>query len=176
MLDPGLFEPVIDPVTGKEVTFEGWVDPAYKPEPGATPYPACWADEFKASSAAPSTSGSPAASGTPSASGSPAGSNSPAASAATAGTHVKIVASGIQFTTPTVTAPANNPFVIDFDNEDPSTPHNIQIKDASGQVKFAGDTFNGIATHEYQVPALAAGSYPFMCTVHPTMTGTLTVQ
>jgi mono/diheme cytochrome c family protein/plastocyanin len=166
--DPSLGEPVKDPITGAVETFKGWRDPNYKPAPAATPYPACWADEFKASSAAPASSAA--------ASGSPAASSSPGASAATAGTHVKIVASGIQFTTPTVTAPANTPFVIDFDNEDPSTPHNIQIKDASGQVKFAGDTFNGIATHPYQVPALAAGSYPFMCTVHPTMTGTLTVQ
>ena len=40
---------------------------------------------------------------------------------------------------------------------------------------FSGATFPGIATQTYDVPALAAGSYPFMCTVHPNMTGTLTV-
>ena len=34
VMDPALFEPVIDPITGKEVTFKGWVDPAYKPAPG----------------------------------------------------------------------------------------------------------------------------------------------
>ena len=178
--DPALGEPVKDPITGAVETFKGWRDPNYKPAPGATPYPACWADEFKASSAAPSgsaaASGSPTASGSPAASASPAASGSPAASAGTTVPHVKIVASGIQFTTPTVTAPADTPFIIDFDNEDPSTPHNIQVKDASGQVKFMGDTFAGVATREYQVPALAAGNYPFMCTVHPTMTGTLTVQ
>jgi plastocyanin len=28
----------------------------------------------------------------------------------------------------------------------------------------------------YQVPALPAGSYPFVCDVHPSMTGTLTVH
>ena len=43
-------------------------------------------------------------------------------------------------------------------------------------MKFKGDVFNGVATRQYQVPALAAGDYPFICTVHPTMTGTLTVQ
>jgi mono/diheme cytochrome c family protein/plastocyanin len=168
--DPELFEPRVDPITGETQTFKGWVDPAYKPAPGATPYPACWSDEFA------TPAGSPAASGaTPS--GSPvAPSGSPAASGATGGTSVKIVASGIKFTTPEVTAPANTPFVITFDNQDAGTPHNVEIKDASGGVAFKGDVFPGVATRDYQVPALASGSYPFTCTVHPTMTGTLTVQ
>ncbi|MFI5042034.1 MAG: cupredoxin domain-containing protein [Acidimicrobiales bacterium] len=154
--DPALNEPKVDPITNKVKTFNGWVDPNYKPAPGATPFPACWADEFA------TPSGSPGA--------------SPAASADANATHVKVVASGIAFTTPTVTAPAGKAFVIDFDNQDAGTPHNIQIKDSTGAVKFTGATFNGVATQAYQVPALAAGTYPFQCTVHPTMTGTLTVQ
>ena len=57
VLDPNLFEPVIDPVTGKEKTFQGWVDPNYKPAPGATPFPDCWKTEFApAASAAPPAS------------------------------------------------------------------------------------------------------------------------
>jgi hypothetical protein len=36
--------------------------------------------------------------------------------------------------------------------------------------------FNGVAQKTYNVPALAAGQYPFMCQVHPTtMKGILTV-
>ena len=46
VMDPSLWEPVKDETTGEEKTFEGWVDPNYLPEPGATPYPACWTDEF----------------------------------------------------------------------------------------------------------------------------------
>ena len=160
--DQSLGEPKIDPITGAVETFKGWRDPKYKPAPGATPYPACWSDEFTKSSAAPS--GSAAASGAPAAS---ADANAP---------HVSVIASGIVFTTPAVTAPADKAFVIDFDNQDASVPHNIQIKDSSGQVKSTGETINGVTTAHYQVPALAAGSYPFTCTVHPTMTGTLTVQ
>jgi mono/diheme cytochrome c family protein/plastocyanin len=156
--DPSLNEPLTDPITGKVETFNGWVDPTYKPAPGSTPFPACWSDAFATPSGSPSASGSPAA--------------SPDANA----THVKVTAQGIAFTTPDITAPADKAFVIDFDNEDAGTPHNIQIKDSTGAVKFSGATFNGVATQPYDVPALSAGSYPFQCTVHPSMTGTLTVK
>jgi plastocyanin len=127
----------------------------YKPAPGATPYPACWKDEFASASAGPS--GSPAASIDP---------NAPT---------VTIEASGIAFTTSAVTAPSSA-FVLAFDNQDANTPHNVQIKDSTGKVVFLTDTFNGVATRKFQVPALPAGAYPFACTVHPNMTGTLTVQ
>jgi plastocyanin len=33
-----------------------------------------------------------------------------------------------------------------------------------------------VATRTFEVPALAAGTYPFACTVHANMTGTLTAQ
>jgi mono/diheme cytochrome c family protein/plastocyanin len=156
--DPSLNEPLVDPLTGKVKTFNGWVDPTYKPAPGSTPFPACWSDAFATPSGSPGASGSPAA--------------SPDANA----THVKVTAQNIAFTTPDITAPAGKAFVIDFDNEDAGTPHNIQIKDSSGAVKFTGATFNGVATQPYDVPALDPGSYPFQCTVHQSMTGTLTVK
>ncbi len=161
VLDPGLFEPVTDPVTGKEVTFEGWVDPAYKPEPGATPYPACWSDEY----------GAPAATTAPTGSGGPAPTTPPAST----GTVLKVVAVGIQFDVKELSAPADAAFQIEFDNQDAGIPHNIEIKDASGKSVFKGEIFNGSAVKTYDVEALGAGSYTFICTVHRNMTGTLKV-
>jgi plastocyanin len=77
-----------------------------------------------------------------------------------------------------LTTKADAPFHIDFKNEDAGTPHNVAIhKDsATGQEIFKGEVFPGVAEKIYDVPALPAGTYAFVCTVHPTMTGTLTVQ
>jgi mono/diheme cytochrome c family protein/plastocyanin len=159
VLDPELFEPEIDPVTKEELTFTGWVDPAYKPEPGATPYPDCWADEFTQATPAPPASGGPSAA---------PGSQAPS------GVVLKEAALNIAFITKELSAPADTPFQIEFDNQE-AVPHNIEIKDASGQSVFKGDIFTGPAVKVYDVKALPAGSYTFICTVHPNMTGTLTV-
>jgi plastocyanin len=71
------------------------------------------------------------------------------------------------------------PFTITFDNQDTGVPHNFVLKDPGGANVDIGDTafFNGPDTRTYNVPALDAGEYPFLCEVHPnTMTGVLTVQ
>ncbi len=101
-------------------------------------------------------------------SGGPGPSGAPAAG-------IQIHAANTAFTTTAVTAPANAPFTIDFKSDD-TIPHNVQIKDASGKVVFNGDLFTGPGDTQYQVPALAPGSYPFDCIVHANMTGTITVQ
>jgi plastocyanin len=89
-----------------------------------------------------------------------------------AGDAVTIVAKDIRFATPQVSVPAGKPVTIQFDNQD-GAPHNIAIKDASGAPVFKGDIVAG-ATVTYQVPALAAGTYTFICEVHPDMQGTIT--
>ena len=88
---------------------------------------------------------------------------------------VEVSALMIQFEQKELSAPADKDFVIRFDNKDAGTPHNVEIKDASGQSVFKGEIFNGVAVKDYAVPALAAGSYQFVCTVHPNMVGTLKV-
>jgi plastocyanin len=93
-----------------------------------------------------------------------------------AGTPVQISAQGVQFEQKDVTAPAGTAFTIHFDNKDAGQPHNVAIKDGSGAEIFKGDIVTGPAAVDYQVPALTAGSYTFVCDVHPNMTGTLTVK
>jgi cytochrome c oxidase subunit II len=122
----------------------------------------------------PGASGAPAPSESPAASSAPPPSGSPAA----VGSTLQITASGIQYVEKTLTAPAGTPFQIAFANQDPGTPHNVSIhKDSpTGEEVFKGEIFPGVATKTYDVPALPAGTYGYVCTVHPTMTGTLTVQ
>jgi cytochrome c oxidase subunit 2 len=102
----------------------------------------------------------------------------PAPSGGAAGTIVKLSALGIKYEQTAITAPADKPFRIEFENKDPATPHNVAIHQGSptGTAIFTGEIFPGVATKTYDVKALPAGAYAFVCTVHPTMTGTLTVQ
>jgi plastocyanin/mono/diheme cytochrome c family protein len=155
--DEHLLDPKVDPITGEVMTFKGWRDPNYEPAPGATPYPDCWKDEFSSgggASAAPSAGAS----------------TNPDAEVVT------ITALNIAFDPTAVTAPANADFTLSFDNQDAGIPHDVQVKDATGAVMFKTDVFPGAAKRDYTVPALAAGEYSFVCSVHPNMTGTLTAQ
>jgi mono/diheme cytochrome c family protein/plastocyanin len=150
--DEHLLDPKKDPITGQVMTFTGWRDPNYKPDPGATPYPDCYLDELTGGASA-----SPGASVDP---------NAPV---------VEISASSSSaFDQSTVTAPADQAFVIHFKNDENGVPHNVEVKDSSGASVVRGEIITGVAEADYSVPALAAGDYPFACSVHPNMTGTLT--
>jgi plastocyanin/cytochrome c553 len=169
----------VDPTTGQTVTMSGWRDPSYVLPAGATPVPACWKDAFTsasspAASAAPSAGAGGAASAAPS--GSPAG--SPAASGGAAGTVLQLAAANIAYDQTDLTAPAGVPFQIAFTNNDAGIPHNVSIHAGSptGTEIFKGAIFTGVATQTYDVPALPAGTYSFVCSVHPNMVGTLTVK
>jgi cytochrome c oxidase subunit 2 len=100
----------------------------------------------------------------------------PAPSGDAAGEVVQLSALNVQWEHSELTAPADTPFTIHFNNKDQGVPHDVVIKDSSGAEKFRGDLVTGPKEVDYQVPALAAGSYPFVCSVHANMTGTLTVQ
>jgi len=95
----------------------------------------------------------------------PAGAPIPAGGTAT------VVAKDIVFTTPAIAVTAGSPFTIAFDNKD-GAPHNMAISDANGQTVFKGDIVTSSQV-TYRVPALAAGTYTFICEVHPDMKGTI---
>jgi len=138
-----------------------------------------WLQKQIASEPPSPPAGSPGASGAPASSG-----GAPAPSASTGGapgsaTTLNISAQNISFDTSTLTAPANTPFTIAFTNNDAGIPHDVQIHNGPSQSDppiFEGEIFNGVGTKDYQVPALKPGTYAFSCKVHPSMTGTLTVQ
>ena len=90
---------------------------------------------------------------------------------------VDLVAQGVKFDKTEITAPADGPFTIHFDNQDAGTPHDVDILDGSGAKVFEGQDFPGPGVRDYGVQPLAAGEYQFICSIHPTlMVGTLQVQ
>jgi plastocyanin len=113
----------------------------------------------------------------------PTGSLAPSAAAggspgAAGGTSIDLAAKNIAFDQSSLSAPANAPFVIHFDNQDSGIPHNVAIYNDSSktEVKFRGDPVTGPAQATYDVPALPAGTYYFQCDIHPQMNGTFVVQ
>jgi cytochrome c oxidase subunit 2 len=128
-------------------SFNAWLEEALTPAPTPTPAPT--------TSAAPGASEAPGETVT-----------------------LKITASGIAFDTDTLEVPADTPFQIVFANNDAGIPHNVAIHEGSptGPAVWTGEIFNGVEPRTYDVPALPAGAYGFVCTVHPNMTGTLTAR
>ena len=96
---------------------------------------------------------------------------------ASAGTGPTLVAQGISFDTDKLAFPADTETTLTFDNKDANTPHNFAIyeDDTATTPLFQGDLVTGVATAEYKIPAIAAGTYYFQCDVHPNMNGTLKV-
>ncbi|MFL5779234.1 MAG: cupredoxin domain-containing protein [Chloroflexota bacterium] len=127
-------------------------------------------------SGAPSGAPASGATGSPAASGAASGAPASGPAASGGGAVIALSAQGTQFEQPTIQAPADRPFKIEFSNKDAGQPHNVQIKDNSGALKFDGEIITGVANKTYDVPALPAGAYKFDCVVHANMVGTLTVQ
>jgi len=148
-----------------------WTYAPPTPVPTAGPSGSAAASGAEPSAAAPSAAGPSGAAPSAGSSGAAPSGGSGGAS----GTVINETAQGIAFQQTDLKAPAGQDFTIHFDNQDQSTPHDIQIKDASGATKFTGDLVTGPAAVDYKVSALPAGSYTFVCTVHTNMTGTLTV-
>lgn len=116
----------------------------------------------------PGGSGAPASSGPGGPGGSPSAGGGPA--------DVTVEAKDIAYLQTTWTGPADKPFKLAFDNEDSGVPHNVSLTDSTGSEVFKGEIFNGVETRVYDVPALPAGQYTFVCSVHSNMSGTATLQ
>lgn len=93
---------------------------------------------------------------------------------------LQVVAKDIAFDKKTLEAPADTGFVIDFKNDDvASITHDIDIRQGDGTTVVKDQpTIPGGQATQYTYEALPAGSYTFICSIHPVpaMTGTLTVQ
>ena len=78
----------------------------------------------------------------------------------------------------TLTAPANQPFVINLTNSDTTAPHDVAIRGANPDGSdWQGDPdAQAGGSASYQPPPLAANTYEFYCSIHPNMTGTLQVE
>jgi cytochrome c oxidase subunit 2 len=81
--------------------------------------------------------------------------------------------SGTRFNTDQLEAPAGEDFCIELTNND-SVPHDVGIYDG-GTSLFDGEDLPAGQSIVYQIPALEAGDYQFICNLHPTvMVGDLT--
>ena len=151
--DPETLEPEVAS-DGQVKTFTGWRDPTFKPEPSATAVPDCWSRTAGASQAPPPSLPPDA-------------------------TILDVVAETIAFNVRELEAPAGKVFGIDFVNRDSGVGgHDVDIRRGDGSVVVDNPKLDDAGEVTYTIPALEAGTYTFICSVHPipSMTGTLTVR
>ena len=151
--NPDLNEPVIG-ADGKVETFKGWLDPAFKPAANATAVPACYKGDQ------------------------PVGTQAPAESIPHDAIVIEITAEGIKYDKTAIEASAGKVFVIKFTNKDARVDHDVDIRTADGQTLVDNPVITGAGVTTYVIKALDAGTYTFICSVHPipSMTGTLTIK
>lgn len=86
-------------------------------------------------------------------------------------------AASVAFDTDELTFAADEETTLPFDNED-SAPHNfsIYVDESAEEDLFVGAEVPGGSAIDYEIPALEKGEYFFRCDLHPSMTGTVTVE
>jgi plastocyanin len=89
---------------------------------------------------------------------------------------VRIAAFNIEFDPAELTVPAGELLTIIFNNRDQGVPHDIVVRDADGNEIAASAIITGLAQVQLAVGPLEPGSYPFVCTIHPNMVGTITAE
>ena len=92
---------------------------------------------------------------------------------------LELTAKTFAFDKKELTAEAGKPFTIFLVNQDPAgTGHDVELRTSSGEVLQQTPPTDGGASQAYDYTALDAGTYTFICSLHPiaAMTGTLTVE
>ena len=148
-----LNEPIIG-ADGKVETFKGWRDVTFKPAPSATPVPDCYKGNVGGGTPAPQASLGPDA------------------------TILDVTTSGeVEYGVKALDAPATKLFGIEFVNTT-GLEHDVDIRAQDGTVIQDNPITKPGETSTYTINALPAGTYTFICSVHPiaSMTGTLTVK
>lgn len=98
------------------------------------------------------------------------------AGAAAEGTTITIGtdnAAELKFVPDTATAPANTPVKLTLNNTS-TQPHNLAFE--QGITAKTKDLVAAGSEETISFTTPAAGTYKFVCTIHPTMVGTLTVE
>ncbi|CAN5695347.1 hypothetical protein BH23CHL7_BH23CHL7_19650 [soil metagenome] len=85
---------------------------------------------------------------------------------------VHVSADRMAFDQSHLAVPADVPFAIDFENQE-AVPHNVAIR--GGSVSITTEIFSGPDARTYVFEALPAGTYTFLCELHPEMRGVLEV-
>jgi plastocyanin len=115
-----------------------------------------------------------------SAAGGPGSSGAPGGPEATPGTAFDLTAKDIAYDQKAFTVPADTAFKITFTNADaPGVTHDVDIRAADKTTVVQNqDVTNGGSETTYEYKGLPAGTYVFICSIHPipNMTGTLTVK
>jgi plastocyanin len=90
---------------------------------------------------------------------------------------LSLSATELAFNTDHLSVPQGQRFKLTFDNRAAGVTHNVEILTSGGKVLFSGDLVSGPKQVTYEVPALKAGTYRFLCSVHPQqMSGTLVAR
>ena len=88
---------------------------------------------------------------------------------------IVLTAENIAFRESDVAGAAGAPFTLQLVNRDAGIPHGVEIRDQEGRSVFRSEIVTGPAEPVFDVPALEAGSYLFVCPVHPNMVATFVV-
>ena len=107
----------------------------------------------------------------------PSPTEGPSGGGGTAGVTTQVTAEGLAFDTAEIVLPAGEETTLHFVNNDAGVQHNIVIATDSSlsEQLFTGELITGVAETDYTIPPLDAGTYYFVCLVHPAMNGTVTV-